>query len=284
MTGFARAEGRDEDASWAWELRCVNGRSLDVRCRMPSGHDRLDRGVRKALADRIKRGNLSANMTLSRGDGRRRYQVNQALLDKIGDLAGDMGGQPLGLESLVNVRGLFEALEEEDTGAEGRDEAILATLAEAIDALDGARREEGGRLAVVLGAQIDEMARLTAQAAASASVRPEALQARLARMMAELLAPEAALPEERLAQELALLVAKADVREELDRLGAHIEAARDLLNADGPVGRRLEFLCQELNREVNTICSKSADISLTRIGLDLKAVVDQLREQVQNIE
>ncbi len=284
MTGFARAEGRDEDASWAWELRCVNGRSLDVRCRMPSGHDRLDRGVRKALGDRIKRGNLSANMTLSRGDGRRRYQVNQALLDKIGDLAGDMGMPPLGLESLVNVRGLFEALEEEDTGAEGRDEAILATLAEAIDALDGARREEGGRLAVVLGAQIDEMARLTAQAAASASVRPEALQARLARMMAELLAPEAALPEERLAQELALLVAKADVREELDRLGAHIEAARDLLNADGPVGRRLEFLCQELNREVNTICSKSADISLTRIGLDLKAVVDQLREQVQNIE
>ncbi len=284
MTGFARAEGSDEDASWAWELRCVNGRSLDVRCRMPSGHDRLDRGVRKALGDRIKRGNLSANLTLSRGDGRRRYQVNQALLDKIGDLAGEMGVPPLGLESLVNVRGLFEALEEEDTGAEGRDGAILATLAEAIDALDGARREEGGRLAVVLGAQVDEMARLTAQAAASASVRPEALQARLARMMAELLAPEAALPEERLAQELALLVAKADVREELDRLGAHIEAARDLLHADGPVGRRLEFLCQELNREVNTICSKSADISLTRTGLDLKAVVDQLREQVQNIE
>ncbi|MHA1565320.1 MAG: YicC/YloC family endoribonuclease [Alphaproteobacteria bacterium] len=284
MTGFARAEGSDESASWAWELRCVNGRSLDMRCRMPADHNRLDRGVRKALSDRFKRGNLSANLTLNRGDGRRHYQINQALLAKIGELAQEMDVPLPGLEDLVNVRGLFEPLEEEDTGSADRDGAILKTLAEAIIGLDVVRREEGARLAVVLSAQIDEMARLTAQAAASASVGPEALQARLARMMGELLAAEAALPEERLAQELALLVGKADVREELDRLGAHIEAARDLLKADGPVGRRLEFLCQELNREVNTICSKAADIALTRIGLDLKAVVDQLREQVQNIE
>ena len=284
MTGFARAEGKDDGASWAWELRCVNGRSLDLRCRMPADHNRLDRGVRKALSDRFKRGNLSANLTLNRGDGRRHYQINQALLDKIGDLAQQMNVAPPGLENLVNVRGLFEPLEEEDTGSGARDRAILETLAVAIDGLDGTRRDEGSRLAVVLGEQIDEMARLTAQAALSASVRPEALKARLDRMLGELLAAEAGLPEERLAQELALLVSKADVREEIDRLGAHIAAARDLLNAVGPVGRRLEFLCQELNREVNTICSKSADIALTGIGLDLKAVVDQLREQVQNIE
>jgi len=284
MTGFARAEGSDESGAWAWELRCVNGRSLDVRCRMPSGYERLDRAVRKALSERFKRGNLAANLTLKRGESPRRYQINQALLAKIHELADEMSVEPPGLESLVNVRGLFEPLEAEDAASEARDEAMLGTLAAAIEGLDGMRREEGARLAVVLGERIDELAALSAQAEANASVQPEAIRARLERLFGELLGAETSLPEERLVQEAAILVGKADVREELDRLGVHIEAARALLAEDGQVGRRLEFLCQELNREVNTICSKAADVSLTRIGLDLKSVVDQLREQVQNIE
>ncbi len=284
MTGFARAEGSDAGAAWAWELRCVNGRSLEVRSRLPQGHDRLDRAVRKAVSARFKRGNLAAGLTIIWGAGRRHYQINRELLANINDLADELNEPSPKLEDLLHVRGLFEPLEEEDKTSDTRDTAILVSLAAAIEALDAARGEEGARLAVVLNDRIDELAALTTQAEASAFAQPEAIRSRLERSVAELLAAETSLPEERLVQEVALLASKADVREELDRLAAHIAAARELLAAGGAVGRKLEFLCQELNREVNTICSKSSDVSLTRIGLDLKAVVDQLREQVQNIE
>ena len=290
MTGFARGTGQDGDFTWTWEAKSVNARGLDLRCRMPPGMDSLEPEVRRRLGDRFKRGNFNVALQVNRAARQTRIAINREALAQVVALAqelrDDLGLEPPRVDGLLNVRGVIEAIEvEEDEAERGRREtAILASLDETLDALAAARLEEGARLADVLAAQLDQIAVLTDAARASEANRPERRRERLAEQLAEVLESTPALSEERLNQEVALLLVKADTREETDRLQAHVAAARELLENSGPTGRRLDFLCQEFNRESNTLCSKAAEVELTGIGLDLKAVIDQFREQVQNVE
>lgn len=288
MTGFARTEGETSGLSWVWEARSVNGRGLDVRCRLPSGLDRLDPVVRAEAAKQLKRGNVSVTLTLSRAAGAPPFTVDRAVLEQVlalqSDLMGRVDRAPPRLENLLQIPGVLDRGGLADAIDEKVEKALLAGFSQALKRLVGARAEEGARLKSVLMGQIDEIERLTAEAAGAAVLRPEALKERLRQQIGELVDAVPALSEERLAQELALLAAKGDVREELDRLAAHIGQARDMLNEGGAIGRRLDFLSQEFNRESNTVCSKSQDVTLTRTGIALKAVIDQFREQIQNVE
>jgi uncharacterized protein (TIGR00255 family) len=288
MTGFARAEGEADGISWVWELRSVNSRGLDLRLRLPPGFDALEAPLRAALARYCRRGNVSANLSVSRLTPPA-IRVNREMLAQIVALADELAGQieaaPPRLDGLIGLRGIIETVEDEPEAiVEARRTAVLDGWALALDRLVAARSEEGARLFAVLSEQRDELATLVAAAAGCAATQPAALRARLETLLAELAELAPTMPEERVAQELALLVTRADVREELDRLRAHLDQADDLLRRDDAVGRQLDFLCQELNREANTLCSKSADIELTRIGLALKATIEQFREQVQNLE
>jgi uncharacterized protein (TIGR00255 family) len=291
MTGFARAEGRQDGVSWAWELKSVNSKSLDLRLRLPPGFDHIEPVLRANLAQRIKRGAIAGTLTLTReagaGGGLR---INRAALDQILVLAEELTGKieaaPPRLDGLLALRGVLESAGEEET-AEQREKLVPVFIAGwegALDRLVAMRAAEGARLEAVLRERLTEMTALAAAAEASAAVQPAAIRARLRSLVAALLDASPSLPEERLAQEAALLVARADIREELDRLAAHLAAAQDLLREGIAIGRRLDFLCQEFHREANTLCSKSADVELTRTGLALKAAIEQLREQVQNIE
>ncbi|MHA1538653.1 MAG: YicC/YloC family endoribonuclease [Alphaproteobacteria bacterium] len=290
MTGFARTGGGSGGADWTWEVRSVNSRGLDIRCRMPPGMDRLEGPARKAASARFKRGAVSLNLTTQRAPSAGRLQVNRALFEELQQIKAELGDAvdpaPPRFEALLSVRGLIEPASGE-TGAEeseARDAAILETLEEALAALAVARAEEGGRLRKVVQKHLKDIAKLAKAAGRNAALQPKALKARLKEQVRALLEAERTLPEERLVQEAAILAAKADIAEELDRLHAHIAAASELLEASDPVGRRLDFLCQELNREANTVCSKSSNLDLTRIGLELKAAIERLREQIQNIE
>jgi uncharacterized protein (TIGR00255 family) len=295
MTGFARAGGQDERWSWSWELRSVNGRGLEVRLRLPAGLESLDQPARSAVAAALKRGNVSANLSATRLAGDVSIQVNRAALDRYLTLVAELqpslpeGVAPARLDGMLALKGVVEVAEpaEEEQVREARDAAILASLGRALVALGIARSEEGARLAVVLAQILDEIEMLVGNARVNAATQPEAIKARLAEKITALLDAPNALTPERLAQEAALLATRADVREELDRLTAHLAQARELLSrgdAKQGIGRRLDFLAQEFNREANTLCSKSADVELTRIGLELKTAIDRLREQVQNIE
>ncbi len=292
MTGFARAEGEADGVSWVWELKSVNGRSLDLRLRLPPGFDGLDAALRAALARRLRRGNIAATLTVDRL-APPAVRVNREVLAQIvgllGQLAGEFAGKidvaPPRLDGLIALRGVIETVEDEpESVIEARRAAILDGWSLALDRLAAARGEEGARLVAVLAEQRTELASLVEAAAGCAASQPAAIRARLEGLLAELSGVALRIPEERVAQELALLVSRADVREELDRLRAHIAQAGELLERGDGVGRQLDFLCQELNREANTLCSKSADIDLTRIGLALKATIEQFREQVQNLE
>ena len=291
MTGFARAEGRDDSLHWIWELKSVNGRTLDLRCRLPAGMDGLEPIARAAVAEKLRRGNVSVSLTLMRGAKPPKIRINREVLAQLVGVVNELQGQveaaPPRLDGLLAVRGVVDVIEEEEEDEavrQARQERIAATLTEALDALRRMRAAEGARLAAIVGGHLDEIEKLRAAAAATAAVQPPALRERLRSQVAALLESVPALPEERLAQEAALIIAKGDVREELDRLAAHVAAARDLMAENGAVGRKLDFLCQEFNREANTLCSKSTDVELTRIGLALKAAIEQLREQIQNIE
>ncbi|NNG06052.1 MAG: YicC family protein [Inquilinus sp.] len=288
MTGFARAEGSHGPYAWTWEARSVNARALDVRIRVAGGFDRLEPAARAAAAERFKRGNINVALVLQAADRPLRMRINRELLDDVLRVAAELEGAGAAkprLDALLAVRGIIEPVEEEDEAErEAAEAAMLTVLGQALDGLAAARAEEGGRLLPVLTGHLDRIEELVAAARASAGAQPQALAERLRTQVAELLQASAGLPEERLAQEAALIAAKADIREELDRLSAHVAQAREMLAAAGAVGRRLDFLCQEFNREANTLCSKAADVDLTRIGLDLKATVEQLREQIQNIE
>ena len=291
MTGFGRGEGALDATAWLWEVRSVNARGLDVRCRLPSGFEVLEPAVRQRFNARLKRGNISAVLTLLQCGGIAQIRINADVLEQI--LAHVSALQqrlpqspPPAIEGILALRGVVEALDAIPSG-EARaalDAALLASLEAVVDALVQQRRSEGGRLAAVLDQHLQRIDELCRRATALATTQPAAIQARLEEQLALLLAGQPALPVERLAQEVALLATRADVREELDRLRAHHQQATALLGDTGPVGRQLDFLCQEFNREANTLCSKSADIELTRVGLELKGVIDQLREQVQNIE
>ena len=288
MTGFARAEGAAAGISWTWEMKSVNGKSLDLRLRLAPGFDALEPQVRAMLAQRFRRGNVAASLAVNR-TAAAALRVNREALAQlvalIKDLANEIEAAPPRLDGLLALRGVVETVEdEEDAVVEDRRLAVLDSCVTALDRLAAARADEGARLAVLLRDQIEEMARLVEAAQGSAAAQPTAIRERLLTMLAGLADLVPGMPEERVAQEMALLVGRSDIREEIERLHAHLEQARDLLNQGEAVGRRLDFLCQELNREANTLCSKSADIELTRIGLALKAAVEQFREQVQNIE
>ena len=288
MTGFARAQGEAPGIAWTWEVKSVNGRALDLRLRLGPGFDALEPELRAALAQRLRRGNVSANLSVIR-TAPLALRINREALGQlvslIGELTGEIEAAPPRLDGLLALRGVVETVEDEDEAvAEARRRDVLAGWTVALDQLIAARAEEGARIAVLLAAQLDEIGALVAAAADSAAAQPRAILERLRTALGGLAESASPLPEERIAQEVVLLAARADIREELERLRAHLEQAGELLDEGEAVGRRLDFLCQELNREANTLCSKSADITLTRIGLALKAVIEQFREQVQNIE
>ncbi|WP_413205583.1 YicC/YloC family endoribonuclease [Rhodospirillum sp. A1_3_36] len=291
MTGFARAQGTLGSHAWAWEARSVNGKGLDLRLRMPPGSDALDQPLRKAVAERFKRGNMTVNLNVTRADAEPAYRLNEPLLRQLVALAADWkveGVDPARMDGLLAMRGVLEPMAEDDEDEAtkaAREAAMITSLLEALDGLAAARAEEGARLTAILLGHLDRLESLRAEAAAVEALRPDVVKERMRRQIADLLetTPDA-LNSDRLAQELALLAVKGDIREELDRLGAHLDSARDMLGQGEPVGRRLEFLSQELNREANTLCSKSQDVALTQIGLEIKAVIDQFREQILNIE
>jgi uncharacterized protein (TIGR00255 family) len=291
MTGFARADGHDDTLSWVWELKSVNAKALDLRFRLPGGYDALEIVLRASLNQKLRRGSLSVNLAVNKPVATSGLRLNREALAAIMDLAREVTTEfdniaPPRLDGLLALKGVIESAEEvPDEAARARQVALLTQGFErALDNLVAMRLEEGARLQQVLSARLAEIAALVEQAEASAATQPSAIKARLDGLIAALLEAVPALPEERLAHEAALVIAKADIREELDRLAAHLGAARALIAEGAAIGRRLDFLCQEFNREANTLCSKSADLELTRIGLALKAAIEQLREQVQNIE
>ncbi len=291
MTGFARAGAEALGRTATWEVRSVNGRGLDVRLRTPPGFDRLENEIRARAAKRFDRGNVSLNLTLETPASAPRLQINRAALDQvialIGELSGRLDAAAPRLDGLLGVRGVIETVAETPLADDEQakiDAAILSSLDKALDGLAAARRDEGRALLAILDATLAEIATLTAEAAANAATQPAAIKARLESQIADLLGAQNAIAPDRLAHEAALLAVKADVREELDRLRAHIGQARELFAKGGAVGRKLDFLSQEFNREANTLCSKSSDIALTRIGLALKTAIDRLREQAANVE
>jgi uncharacterized protein (TIGR00255 family) len=290
MTGFAEAHGSREGSRWRWEIKSVNGRGLDLRLRTPPGFDAIEPPARTLAGERFKRGTLQATLTLEAGEGAQGLRIDPVALAAAvriaKEVAIDTGLAPARVDGLLALKGVIvqdETAPLEDRERATRDAAIVETLAAALDSLARARSTEGQKLHAVLSAQINDIERLTREAGTLAAAQPAALRERLAAQVKEMLAT-GTLPEDRLAQEVALLAVKADIREELDRLRAHVHEARALLGAGEPVGRKLDFLAQEFNREANTLCSKSSDIQLTRTGLALKAVIDQFREQAQNVE
>jgi uncharacterized protein (TIGR00255 family) len=290
MTGFARADGTAGLFTWHWELRSVNGRGLDIRLRVPPGFEGLEPRIREAVARRVGRGSLSVNLSAKRTHGQTEIRLNEIALKQVlaavETLKGAVDVAPPSAEALLNVRGVLELVEPEEDEAEAalRTEAMLASLDEALDGMVRARSEEGRRLKDIVVRQLADIERLVGGIERSPSRTPAAVRQRLREQVGKLLETGVALDEARLYQEAALLAARADVEEELKRLAAHVSAARELLGKAEPAGRRLDFLAQEFNREANTLCSKASDPDTARSGLELKAVIDQMREQVQNIE
>ena len=290
MTGFARSEGVAAGLSWAWELRSVNGRGLELRFRLPGGFDALEPALKELAAKTLKRGNVTANLTVKREEAPKMAADPVALQQVLG-LALELmkqipGAEPPRAEALLALPGVLRtaAAVEDEAVLKAQAEAVRAGFVAALEGLAAARRGEGARLAAILGGQLDEVAALCARSAVEAAEQPAMQRARMLETVRALLAEVPALPEERIAQEVAILAGKSDVREELDRLDAHIHAARGLLAEGENIGRRFDFLVQEFNREANTLCSKSASVALTATGLKLKATIEQLREQVQNVE
>ena len=290
MTGFARTAGSSAPFRWAWEIKAVNSKGLDLRLKVPQGFDAIEAEARARVARRIARGTCYATLTLHRDAALPEIRLNEAalaaLVAAVKAVPGTEGLRPLSLDGLLAVRGIVEVVEGGDSEAQiaevGR--AALAGLEAALDALVAARASEGAALANVLAKRLDTIARLVAGAEAAPGRKPEAVRARLAQSIATLVGAAPGLDPARLHTEALLLAAKADIREELDRLVTHVAAGRDLLASAEPVGRRLDFLAQELGREANTLCAKSNDAELTSIGMELRVEIEQFREQVQNIE
>ncbi|MDP2121788.1 MAG: YicC/YloC family endoribonuclease [Hoeflea sp.] len=290
MTGFARREGEAEGCRYVWELRSVNGKSLDLRLRLPQGFEALEQPVRKAAAAVLARGNLQVTLSVSATGAAVEAVVNEAALEAVIDLVGRLGdridARRPALDGILNIKGVLEFRDPElsEASRAARDAAVLGGFMAALEDLKAMRLAEGGALAKVLGEQVGQIERLTLMVEADPSRSTEAIRERLAAQVAALMDTGAGLDRDRLHMEAALLATKADLREEIDRLKAHVAATRALLAGEGGAGRRLDFLAQEFNRETNTICSKSNAAAVTAIGLDLKVLIDQFREQVQNLE
>ncbi len=290
MTGFARSDGAVDGTVWHWELRSVNNRGLDLRLRLPPGFEAIEPKVRYRIAKAISRGSVNASLSVARRKDIGDLRINQAALERVlaiaTKLSRDIGAETPRVEALLGLKGVLdvadEAEDEEKLAAEQT--AVLGSLDSALDALVAARREEGSRLKDVLGRQIDEIARLTQAVEAAPARSVDAIRKRLAEQVTRLIETGQGLDPARLHQEAVLLATRADVEEELKRLKAHVEAARGLLRDEGAIGRKLDFLAQEFNREANTLTSKAADQEIAHAGLALKVVIDQMREQVQNIE
>ncbi|HTT85472.1 MAG TPA: YicC/YloC family endoribonuclease [Rhizomicrobium sp.] len=290
MTGFADAQGAFDTLRWRWEVRSVNGRSLDLRLRTPPGMEGMEPAARVLAGERFRRGNIQAVLTLEPQEGARGLRIDTAALAEAVKLAKEISAQtglaPARVDGLLALKGVIvqeEPLAVDAPARAARDASILESLSFAFDSLARARAMEGAKLGDVLTRTADEIGRLIEDARRLAAAQPQAIRDRLQAQLAELF--QASQPgDERVAQEIALLAARADVREEIDRLHAHMQEAHRLMASEEAVGRKLDFLSQELHREANTLCSKSADIALTRIGLALKAAIDQFREQAQNVE
>lgn len=290
MTGFARAESSLGTVRWHWEVRSVNGRGLDVRVRLPSGYEALEPMIREAVANQLVRGNVTVSLSADRREGGQTICLNETALAEVvkaADRIRELTGCALPrADGLIGIRGVLEVNEIEEDAEESRARigAMLDHLRDVLAALVRARTAEGQRLNEILGAHLFEIERLVKQIEKSPARTPAVLTARLKEQVARLVETGNGLDPERLHQEAVLLATRSDVEEELKRLSAHIGAARELLEGDGAIGRKFDFLAQEFNREANTVCSKSNDVEITRAGLALKTVIDQMREQVQNIE
>lgn len=290
MTGFSRASGEHAGTAWTWELRSVNGRGLDLRFRVPPGFDAIEPALRDATQKLFARGSINATLNVKQDRRAAGLVVDEAGLEAALAAVAAVRvklpeATPPSIERLLSLPGVLRAPEAEDDAASRAQlhAATLAGFAAALAELDAARAAEGARLQAVLAALLDEIAALVETAAEQASSQPSQLREKLVAAIAALSAQVPLPSEDRMAQEVALLASRADVREELDRLRMHIEAARALLIEAANVGRKLDFLAQEFNREANTLCSKSASASLTATGLQLKAAIERLREQVQNV-
>src|SRR5262245_35643372 len=290
MTGFARADGVAGTYVWAWELKSVNAKGLELRLRLPSGWDALEIPARNRAGETLTRGTVYANLAVAREGVPPAVRVNEpvlaAVLATIEQIGRRVQAAPPTLDGILALRGIIEVSEADESEADHRaaEAAIMTGFDRAVAGLSDMRRREGDALGRILTSRLDAIASLSRRAEAAPGRRPEAIKARLAEQISLLLDASDRFDPDRLHQEAILMASKADVREELDRLAAHVEQARGLVATGGPVGRRLDFLAQELNREANTLCAKSNDVELTNIGLELKSVVEQFREQVQNLE
>jgi len=288
MTGFAREAGTVSSHAFAWEVRSVNGRGLDVRVRVPPGFEVFSEAARKQFSGAFSRGTLHVNLAISSHAAPARPRINQEALAVLLEAAGRVklpaGIGPASLDGLLAIRGVVEIAEEADDALATLEKPVLAALERLVTGLRQARLGEGRALEAVLSGHLATIARLTAEAESHPARSVEAIRARLSTQVAALLETAAALEPQRLHQEAALLAVRADIREEIDRLHAHVAALRELLAQGGPIGRKLDFLAQEFGREASTLCAKAGDPGLSRIGLELRTTVDQLREQVQNVE
>jgi uncharacterized protein (TIGR00255 family) len=290
MTGFARSQGGAGGYGWAWEIRSVNAKGLDLRLRLPPGWDAIEQPVRARIGEVLARGTLHATLNVEREGAAPVVKVNedvlQAVIATLNSLSGRIEAEPARLDGILAIKGVIEVTDAAESEAErtAAQAAVIKSFEATLGELTKMRRHEGEVLGRVLGARLDEISALVARAEAAPGRKPEAIRARLTEQIAELLEASERFDPDRLHQEAILIASKADVREELDRLTAHVAQATKTIRDGGAVGRRLDFLAQELNRETNTLCAKANDMELTNIGLELKSLVEQFREQVQNLE
>lgn len=291
MTGFARGHGVTGAYAWSWEIKSVNAKGLDLRLRLPPGWDAVEGPARKNGTEKLSRGTVYANLTVERKGVQQTVKINESVLNAVLATLDTLDNRIVGAarptpDGILALKGVIEVTEEDEREEDraAAEKAIIAGFDKLLADLIKMRREEGAALGRILSARLDEIAALTARAEANPGRKPEAVKARLAEQVAALLSASGRFDSDRLHQEAILIAAKADIREELDRLVSHVDQARKMLAEGGPVGRRLDFLSQELNRESNTLTAKSNDVELTNIGLALKTTVEQFREQVQNLE
>lgn len=290
MTGFARSHGTSGPYAFEWELKSVNAKGFDFRMRLPPGWDDVETAARKRATELLSRGTVYANLTVKRTGAASVVRINEDVLASILKVASEISARTdavaPSVDGLLGIKGVIEVVEPESDEAEmqAARAAVSTSFEQALHSLIDMRKREGVALGQILSQRMDEMERLALRAEASPGRKPEAIRARLGEQIAALLETSDRFDADRLSQEALMIAAKADIREELDRIASHIAQTRELLGKGGAVGRRLDFLAQEFNREVNTTCSKSNDIELTNTGLEMKTVVEQFREQVQNLE